>query len=58
MREAARIGEAVKAASAKKILGLADQMLGAAGPEAATKSCCGGGDARQSYKQTESSDCC
>lgn len=41
MREAVRIGEAVKAASAKNILGLADRMLGANEPKAAASSCCG-----------------
>ena len=42
MREAVRIGEAVKAASAKSILGLADRMIGSDQPEAASSPCCGG----------------
>ncbi|MEX0744093.1 MAG: arsenite efflux transporter metallochaperone ArsD [Phycisphaeraceae bacterium] len=41
MREAVRIGEAVKQASAKNILGLAERMLGAEAPQAAS-ACCGG----------------
>lgn len=54
MREAVRVGEAVKAASVKNILSLADKMLGATEPEPATTSCCGGGEA----KKTASSSCC
>jgi AhpD family alkylhydroperoxidase len=54
MREAVRIGEAVKAASAKNILGLADRMLGAEEPKAATSSCCGGAKATQE----KASSCC
>jgi AhpD family alkylhydroperoxidase len=42
MREAVRIGEAVKQASAKNILGLAERTLGAEAPQPAS-SCCGGG---------------
>jgi AhpD family alkylhydroperoxidase len=55
MREAVRIGEAVKTASAKNILGLADRILGAEQPKATTtSSCCGGGKA----KDKKSSSCC
>lgn len=54
MREAVRIGEAVKAASAKNILGLADRMLGAEEPKAPTSSCCGGTKATQE----KASSCC
>lgn len=54
MREALRIGEAVKAASVKNILSFADRMLGAAKPEAAMTSCCGGAKT----KQTQSAGCC
>lgn len=54
MRQAVRIGEAVKAASAKNIVGLAERMLGAAEPKTATTPCCGGGEA----KQTEPAGCC
>lgn len=45
MREAVRIGEAVKQASASNMLGLADRVLGAEAPK--TSSCCGGGGAPQ-----------
>ena len=54
MREAVRIGEAVKAASAKNILGLADRILGAEESKAATSSCCGGAKATQE----KASSCC
>ena len=54
MREAVRIGEAVRAASAKNILGLTDRMLGAEEPKAATSSCCGGAKATQE----KASSCC
>lgn len=54
MREAVRIGEAVKVASAKNILGIADRMLSAAEPKAATSSCCGGAKAGQK----KASSCC
>ncbi len=42
LREAVRIGAAVKAASAKSILGLADRMIGSDHPKAASSSCRGG----------------
>ena len=54
MREAVRIGEAVKSASAKNILGLADRMLGAEEPKAAKSACCGG--AKATAEKTSS--CC
>lgn len=55
MREAVRIGEAVRSASAKDILGLADRVLGAEEPKAATNSsCCGEAKA----KQEKASNCC
>lgn len=40
MREAAQIGEGVKQASTRNIVGLAGRLLGTAGPEAAGASCC------------------
>jgi AhpD family alkylhydroperoxidase len=54
MREAVRIGEAVKEASAKNILSVADRMFGSAEPKAATSSCCGGAKA----DQEKTSSCC
>ena len=54
MREAVRIGEAVKSASADNILSLADCMLGAEAPKPAKSSCCGGGK----VSQEKSSSCC
>lgn len=45
MREALRIGEAVKAASAKNIVAVADGMLGSEARQAKTSSCCGGAKA-------------
>lgn len=54
MREAVRIAETVKAASAKNILGLANRMLGADEPKAANSSCCGGPAATQE----KASSCC
>jgi AhpD family alkylhydroperoxidase len=42
IREAVSIGEAVKAVSAKNILGLADRMIGEDKPKATSSSCCGG----------------
>jgi AhpD family alkylhydroperoxidase len=54
MREAVRIGEAVKSASAKNIVALADRILGAEAPKAAKSSCCGGGK----VSQEKSSSCC
>jgi len=41
MREAAQIGEGVKQASTKNIVGLAGRLLGTTEPEAAGASCCG-----------------
>ncbi|MDZ7735694.1 MAG: carboxymuconolactone decarboxylase family protein [Gammaproteobacteria bacterium] len=55
MREAVRIGEAVKAASAKNIVGLADRTIGAHEPKPATGSCCGGDEAKPENTSTE---CC
>lgn len=40
MRQAVRVGEAVKAASARTIVGLADRMLAPSAPEGAPSSCC------------------
>jgi hypothetical protein len=57
MREAVRIGEAVKAASAKNILDLADRMLGAEAPIAAATSCCGGA-AKASAPEPKAKSCC
>lgn len=57
MREAVKIGEAVKAASAKNILGLADRMLGSAEPEGAAASCCGGSAGTQPGED-KTSKCC
>ena len=54
MREAVRIGEAVKSASAKNIVALADRILGAEEPKAATGSCCGGAKATPE----KASSCC
>jgi AhpD family alkylhydroperoxidase len=54
MREAVRIGEAVKAASAKNVVWLADRMLGAEEPKAPTSACCGGTKATQE----KASSCC
>ncbi|MFN4204765.1 MAG: arsenite efflux transporter metallochaperone ArsD [Agrobacterium albertimagni] len=41
MRQAVRVGEAVKAASARNIVGLADRMLAPSAPVGAPSSCCG-----------------
>ena len=57
MREAVKIGEAVKAASAKNILGLADRILGSAEPKAAAASCCGG-SAKVQPAEPEKKKCC
>jgi AhpD family alkylhydroperoxidase len=57
MREAVKIGEAVKAASAKNILGLADRMLGSAEPKAAASSC-RGGSAKTQPAEAETKTCC
>ncbi|MDZ7779962.1 MAG: arsenite efflux transporter metallochaperone ArsD [Gemmatimonadota bacterium] len=54
MREAVRVGDAVKAASAKNMLGLADRILGAEEPEAAASACCGDAD----EPQEKASGCC
>lgn len=54
MREAVRIGEAVKSASARNIVSLADRMLGTEELKAATGSCCGGAKATQE----KASNCC
>ncbi len=45
MREAVQIGEAVKAASAQNILGLAGRMLGVDEPKTAKSACCRGAKA-------------
>lgn len=42
MREAVQVGDAVKAASANNILGLAEKLIGRAEPMAGTGGCCGG----------------
>ena len=57
MREAVKIGEAVKAASAKNIVALADRMLGSAEPKAAASSCCGG-SAKTQAVEPETKKCC
>ncbi len=57
MREAVRIGGVVKEASAKNILGLADRMLGADEPKAASTSCCGGA-AKAAAPASKSQSCC
>ena len=54
MHEAVRIGEAVRSASAKNILGLADRMLGAREPKVAKSACCGGAK----VTEERSSSCC
>ncbi len=54
MREAVQIGEAVKSASAKNILGLADRMLSVEAPKAAKSACCGGAKATEE----KASSCC
>jgi AhpD family alkylhydroperoxidase len=60
MREAVKIGEAVKQASARNILGLADRMLGSDEPKAASSSCCGGGAKATEAKPVEAKpkSCC
>jgi AhpD family alkylhydroperoxidase len=45
LREAVGIGETVKQASAKNILGLADRVLGTEEPATASPACCGGASA-------------
>lgn len=57
LRAAVQIGEAVKAASAKNILGLAERMLGEEQPKAAAASCCGG-SAKQEPAEAKSGKCC
>ena len=57
VREAVRIGEAVKAASAKNILGLADRMLVADQPKATSSSCCGG-SAKTREAGAQAKSCC
>ena len=57
MREAVRIGEAVKSASAKNILGLANQMLGANEQKTTASSCCGG-SAKMRPAEPEAKKCC
>lgn len=54
MHQAVRIGEAVKAASAKHILDVADKLIASGGAKAATSSCCGGGKAAT----PQSTTCC
>lgn len=54
MREAVRIGDAVKSASMKNIVALADRILGTEEPKAATGSCCGGAKATPE----KASSCC
>lgn len=55
MREAVRIGEAVKAASARHMAGLAERTLGALEPDRASGTCCGGD---RSPRQRPSTGCC
>lgn len=57
MREAVRIGEAVKAASTKNILGLADRMFVADEPKAVSTSCCSG-SAKAAGSETKATRCC
>jgi AhpD family alkylhydroperoxidase len=57
MREAARIGEAVKAASAKNIIALADRMLGVDEPIATATACCGG-SAKAAAPEPKAKSCC
>jgi len=54
MHEAVRIGEAVKAASAKNILGLAEKLIGSGEPKASTGGCCGS----VRTAEQKSSGCC
>jgi AhpD family alkylhydroperoxidase len=54
MREAIRIGEAVKAASAKNVLGLAEKLIGSTEPKASPGGCCS--SARTADQK--SSGCC
>jgi AhpD family alkylhydroperoxidase len=56
MREAVRIGEAVKAASAKNMVGLAEKLIGVE-PKASTGGYCGSAKSKQTTGQT-SSGCC
>jgi AhpD family alkylhydroperoxidase len=58
MREAVKVGEAVRAASAKSILSLADRVLGAAAAptDATTNSCCGG-SGKKEPAQTQARKC-
>ncbi len=58
MREAVRIAEAVKAASAKNILGLADKMLRANEPKTAGSSCCGGSANKARPAEVAAKKCC
>jgi AhpD family alkylhydroperoxidase len=53
MRAAVQIGSGVKAASAKNMSGLADRILGAAAPAAATGASCCGGSAQDTDKARE-----
>lgn len=57
MREAVRIGEAVKAASAKNILDLADRMLVVGEPKTASTSCCGG-SSKAAAPEPKAKSCC
>lgn len=57
MREAVRVGETVKAASASTILGLADRLLGSDRTKAASSSCCGGA-AQPPEAEAKAKACC
>lgn len=58
MREAVRIADAVKAASAKNVLGLAEKMLGANEPKTAASSCCGGPANKAGPAEVPAKKCC
>ena len=57
MREAVQIGEAVKVASAKNILNMANTMLAAEEPKIVSTSCCAG-SAKADGSETKATRCC
>jgi AhpD family alkylhydroperoxidase len=57
MREAVKIGEAVKAAAANHLLGLAGRLLGSEKPKAASSSCCGS-PAKTPEGEAKAKSCC
>lgn len=57
MREAARIGEAVKSASARNMVGLAERILGSDQPKETTSSCCGP-SAKPQDSAAKAKSCC